>query len=249
MNSDDGLTSYGSINTGSSGNNPQRCFLSGTITPGATYTITAKTTTLFVTPVYGGGNQNFWYITLVDSAGNEWQDNTLRSGTSMDATPITAFGTFVTITRTVTCSGTPINTGQTPNTIRLNAGAQVSHGGGGDLYTATSYVTIAQSGSAFLRWDAPGGTQSGGIDLYGRLGVGTGSTAIGAEVDVVGDTVSNPVLRLKAAASPTIEVVQVLKSTGEVKSGIDSNFSRFGDYRMVALDDNPVFFNDDMVWV
>jgi hypothetical protein len=246
---DDGLTTYGSINTASSGNNPQRCTLTGTITPGATYTVTAKITTLFVAPVYGGGNQNFWDVSLIDSAGNEWLSN--ESGGSLGGasfTEITAINTFVTITRTVVCSGTPHSTGNTPSSINLVAGAQISHGGGGDLYIATTYVTVAQAGSPFMRWDFATGTRSGQIDIFGRLGINTGSTTPAAELHVQSTSTSFPLLLLKQLASPVSDAAQVQDSTGAVIAAVTSRGAWAGHTDIVMDDDEAIGYEDDTVY-
>jgi hypothetical protein len=246
---DDGLTTYGSINTASSGNNPQRCTLTGTITPGATYVVTAKITTLFVAPVYGGGNQNFWDVALIDSNGDEWLSN--ESGGSLGGasfTEITAINTFVTITRTVVCSGTPHSTGNTPNSINLVAGAQISHAGGGDLYIATTYVTVGQSGSPLMRWDFATGTQSGGINIFGRLGINTGSADVAAEVHVKGTSAALPALLLVSAASQTADIVQVTNSAGKILASVSSEGTLVGNTAQVFYDDEIVSWENDAVY-
>jgi hypothetical protein len=248
MANDDGLTTYGSINTASSGNNPQRCTLTGTVTPGATYTVTAKISTLFVTPVYGGGNVNTFGVSLIDSAGNEWQSNEDQSPSGPVFTEITAFGVFATVTRTVVCSGTPHSTGNTPNAIWLAAGAQVSHGGGGDLYFICTYLTVAQAGSPLLRWDFATGTQSGGVDIFGRLGINTGSTDLAAEVHVKGTSAALPALLLVAAASQTADIVQVKNSAGKVLASVSSEGTLVGNTAQVFYDDEIVSWENDAVY-
>jgi len=247
LSNDDGLTTYGSINTVSSGNNPQRCTLSATIVPGATYTVTAKISTLFVTPVYGGGNQNFFLVSLIDSAGNEWQSNEDISNNGA-FTEVTAFGTFATVTRTVVCSGSPHSTGNTPSSIWLSGGAQISHGGGGDLYFICTYVTVAQAGSSIMRWDFAAGTQSGGIDIFGRLGINTGSTSPAGEIHVQGTSTALPVLVLQQPASPVVDAVQLLASTGKITAAVTSRGAWAGHTDLVMIDDEVVGYEDDTVF-
>lgn len=246
MQVDDGVTSMGTINPASSGVNPQRCTLDGTVSPGATYTITMRCATLSAAPVYGGGNVNQVEVRLVDSAGNEWLQT---EGTAAPFTEIlTASPTFYTITRHVTCSGSPTATGQTPNSITINMSAQVSHGGGGDLYMGCTYLVVTQVGSSLMRWDFQTGDQSGGIDIFGRLGINTGSTAPAGEVHIQGTDSASPLLYLKQPASATADAIQLRTSAGKITAAVTSRGAWAGHTDLVMIDDEIVGYEDDTVF-
>ena len=221
MADDDGLTHYSCINFNTDGANPQICTLSGVITPGATYTITLKVLCLFNNP--NTSLQNWMGVSLVDSAGNVWSSIGGASEAFSNANSphgITAHSTVFTITRTVTCSGTPVTTGQTPNSIRLHAEASITTNG--DIYVGVTYLTVAQAGSPLARWDLSTGTQSGQIDLSGRMGINTGSADLAAELTVIPDGVATIGLKITAAASQTADLLRVTNSGGTALGGITS---------------------------
>ena len=215
MLTDDGNTSMAAINV-DTGVNPQRCTLSGTVTPGATYTIVLKY--LVLTAAYTTG---FIGVEMVDSNGERWVSWAGAAGGSEGAgiTSVNSPPTFpaptpttgtTTVTLTVTCSGSGNSngTGGTPNSINLYMGLS---NGGGNLYGGVTYITIGQAGAALIQWDLSSGSQSGQIALDGKVGINTGSTAPAATLDILqGASAGVPAFKIKAEASPTIGVYQFL---------------------------------------
>lgn len=244
-NTDDGVTSM-AVHHAAANDNPQKLGL-GTIIPGASYTVTYRAATLGAAPIYGGGNSNVLWCSLVDSVGNEWM---CTEGLNAPFTEIlTPSPDFYTIVRHVTCSGTPFSTGNTPNAVWSNAQAQTSHFGGGDLYFGVTLVTVTQvNGSPLARWDFFTGTQSGGIDSLGHFGIGTGNAVLTAMLNTFIDSGGTVGFLLKGAASQVANLIQVTSSTGAIVAGLDAAGSHFGDNHSVAYDDDPVYYNDDMVW-
>jgi hypothetical protein len=253
MSSDDGNTSMAAINFSASGNNPQRCNLSGTIVPGAVYTVTLKY--LVLGAPYTTGSIG---VELVDSTGTRWVSWTGAAGGSEGAgiTAVNSPPTFpaptpttgtTTVTRTVTCAGSSNNngTGGVPNSINLYMRLQT---GASDLYGGVTYVTITQAGSSLMRWDFQTGTQSGGIDIFGRLGINTGSTTPAGEIHIQGTSATVPLLYLKQIVSQTGDTVQVRDSTGAVTAAVTSRGAWAGHTDIVMDDDEVIGYEDDTVF-
>ena len=210
---DDGETSMGTVNSSASGGtNPQQCGLNGTISPGATYVVTLRVASLVAPTTFSLA------VTLIDSAGNGWATAANTDGVlTVIPTVVAGRPTFYTVTFTITCSGTPALTGATANSIRLWGSSFV---GASETYLGVTSVSVSQSGSALIRWDLSSGTQSGGIDIAGRLGVGTGNASLAAEVTVIPDASSLVGILIKGAASQTGNLL-------EFRNSSDTLLSRF----------------------
>jgi len=215
MLTNDGNTSMAAINE-DTGVNPQRCTLSGTVTPGATYTVVL--TYLVLTAAYTQGHIG---VELVDSNGERWVSWAgAASGTEgAGITNVNSPPTFpaptpttgtTTVTLTVACAGAGNSngTGGTPNSINLYMGLS---NGSGNLYGGVTYITITQAGASLVQWDLASGGQSGQIALDGKVGINTGSTAPAATLDVIqGASAGVPAVRITTEASPTTGVYQFL---------------------------------------
>jgi hypothetical protein len=264
--SNDDLTSYIAINAGAPvGINPHKMGLGGTITPGGTYQIMAR-----FAPFSANSDitKCAWMVSVVDSAGNQW-DSAATFNASI--APFTAAELSTTalvwanVTRSITCSGTPVSTGNTPNAVWL--WCDMIRTDNIPLYGLVSYVEVAQTGSSLLRWDLSGGTRSGQIDVYGRMGIGTGSTDVGAQLDVVADAATTLGLRVKAAASATANLVKLINSAGTDLAGhtaagapyliagaaldalLVSDASGVGAWKsLVASGDEMLFYEDSPVF-
>lgn len=265
--SNDGLTTYVAVNAdGFVGTNPQKNGLNNTILPGGTYQVTISISCL-------SDNADLtkcaFRVSLIDSAGNEWGSGTGLFNSTND--PLTASelsmtgGVFTTITRTITCSGTPASTGNTANAVWLYA--SMHNSANTPFYSLVSYISIAQTGSSLVRWDLSSGTQSGGIDIFGRMGIGTGSSSPAAMLDIVPDNAATIGLRVKAAASQTGDLIRTANSSGTALSGVDSSGNPYlvanaaesavlvsdssgvGSWRqLVADDDEMIFYEDEPVY-
>jgi len=216
MSADDGVTTMGTINTDSSGTNPQHCGLSGTISPGATYTVTFRISVLSVVP-----DACALGCTLVDSAGNGWPSTV--GGADGSVTPVTEITSpspaFFTVTRTVICSGTPAITGSTANSIRVWATCNI---GVSALYFGVTLLSIAQAGSTLVEWDLSSGTASGLIDLMGHMGIGTGSASLTPMFTIIPDTVGTVGGLVKAMASQTANLWEFRNSANTLLSRFTS---------------------------
>jgi hypothetical protein len=212
--SNDGITSYEAVNAPTVGTNPQKNGLSGTVMPGATYIVTAMvacfSSTIDITT-------SAWMVSLVDSAGNQWDSaigfNAVDSPfTAAEVAGMTPAQTFFPVTRTVVCSGTPKSTGNTPNAIWLSG--SMINAVPAFLFTCVSYVTVGVATTSLLRWDTQAGVQLGQIASDGKVGINTGSVAPAASLDIAqGAALGIPAVRITTEATPTIGVYQfVIKS-------------------------------------
>lgn len=227
---DDGETSMATVNSsGGGGTNPQQCGLNGTITPGATYTVTLRAISLVAPTAFSLA------VTLIDSAGNGWASASGTDGV-LTVFPEVVAGrpTFYTITFTITCSGSPALTGATANSIRIWGSSFV---GASETYLGVTSVSITQTGAALVRWDLASGTQSGGIDMNGRLGVGTGSALLAAEATFIPDAASLVGVLIKGAASQSGNLLEFRNSSNTLLSRFTSAGVYDGPITTVAAAD------------
>ena len=266
--SNDGITTYVAVLPTIDGNNPQKNALTGTIVPGGTYTITVMlacfSSVIDVT-------KSAWVVSLVDSAGNQWNsaasfNSSVSPFTAAEVAGMTPAQTFFAITRTITCSGTPVSTGNTANAIWM--WADMKNSSTTRLYTLASYVTVTQAGASLVRWDLSGGTQSGGIDIAGRMGIGTGSASLDSELTVIPDLTTTIGLKVTAVASQTADLLRITNSGGTALSGftsagdpylaanaaldalLASDASGVGAWKsLVAWEDEMLFYEDSPVYV
>lgn len=226
---DDGETSMATVNSTAGGVNPQQCGLNGTITPGATYTVTLRAISLIAPTTFSLA------VTLIDSAGNGWASASGTDGV-LTVFPEVVAGrpTFYTITFTITCSGSPALTGATANSIRIWGSSFV---GASETYLGVTSVSITQTGAALVRWDLSSGTQSGGIDMNGRLGVGTGSALLAAEATFIPDAASLVGVLIKGAASQSGNLLEFRNSSNTLLSRFTSAGVYDGPITTVAAAD------------
>lgn len=217
---DDGLTLY--IAVGPTGTNPQKNGVNGTITPGATYEVSASVAAFSSVPDV---TKCAWMVSLVDSAGNRWDSaTTFSSGaapfTAAEIAAMTPAQNFTNVVRTVVCSGTPVSTGNTPNAVWL--WGDMLNSASVQLYTLCTYVQVALTTgpTGLIRWDLFSGTQSGGVDVAGRLGVGTGTASLTAEITAITDAAGTIGVIVKGAASQSANLL-------EFRNSSDTLLSRF----------------------
>lgn len=234
---DDGETLMATVNSTAGGVNPQWCGLSGTILPGGTYTVTLRVISLVAPTTFSLA------LTLIDSAGNGWATAAGTDGV-LTAIPEVVLGrpTFYTVTFTISCFGTPALTGSTANSIRIWGASFV---GASETYLGVTSLSISQTGAPLVRWDHASGGQSGGVDLAGRLGVGTGSATLDAEVTVVPDAASTVGLKVSAPSTQTGNLVQLVSAvTGAVDTAWNArNVMATGRIKTAVL------FTDDQTTV
>lgn len=260
----DDITTYVASNTSDGvpvGTNPHKMGLTGTIVPGATYTVTTR----FAPFSANSATDGFFQVSLVDSAGNEWLQTVAPTLSASELSQTAQV--WANVVRTVTCSGTPNSTGNTPNAVWFSAAlTNVAHTVG--FYSCVSYISVTQAGSDILRWDVSSGTQSGRIDIAGRMGVGTGSASLDSELTVIPDAAATVGLKIKAAASQTGDLRQNVSSAGVTLSGVTaagnpylvagaaadavlvSDASGVGSWQsLVSYEDEMLFYEDSPVYI
>jgi len=220
--SDDDETSYVAMNVGGPsggavGTNPQICGLDGVINPGTTYTVTVTVSALFAIPTH----LTYLGIELVDSAGDLWRDDTFGNNSGLQIPEVTDHSNFHRVTRSVTCSGTPAASGQTANSLRIYLAGQDNSGLSG-IYMAASYIAISQSGADLIRWDMADGSESGRIDLFGQMGVGTEADNLTHKLTVRTPDADIGAVLIKGASAQVENLVELVDSSDTALSGFTS---------------------------
>ncbi len=117
-----------------------------------------------------------------------------------------------------------------------------------------------------VRWDLAG-TASGQIDVFGQMGIGTGTTSLAAMLTILPLSSSTIAEKITAAASQTADLLRLTNSAGTALSGFDasgnpyliahaaldavlvSDASGVGSWKeLVASDDEMLFYEDSPVY-
>jgi len=204
-------------------------------------------------------------IELVDSNGDVWRDDTFGNNTGLQIPEVTDHSNFHRVTRSVTCGSLTGGTG-TPNTVRIYLAGQTNSGSTG-VYMALSYLAISQAGADLIRWDLADGSESGRIDLFGHLGVGTATANLVEMFSVIGDSVSTVTAKIKAIAAQTSDLLRFTDSSDVALSGytaagkpylvagaatdatLVSDASGVGSWAtLVSYEDEAIFYEDSPVY-
>ncbi len=187
--------------------------------------------------------------------------NTKIAERSIDINDLT--GSYVTYTYTLTPAElADYKTSLAPHKLSMTLTDNLPS----DIHITQLYMLVSTN-LDIIRWDEAVDTKSGRIDNTGKLGIGTGATALAEMLTVVADSASVGVAKLKAAASQTADILQVRSSSDASLSGFTalgnpyliadaaadatlvSDTAGVGSWgTLVSFDDEAVFYEDSPVY-